>query len=179
MKHQKRSHPSNPKNNKKKEDPNSSEEIPSNFLKKSNLNISAGRVIYERARSRRQRHGLILSNSTNAETATPLGKSGKRGPGRAADLPHEYYSDKKSRIYEDDEDKVQELINAGRASATAFTRNNMMLHSSRLKYPKSQPAKKKMVSKFRGNKVLSNSKRRGSLSKKLNKSEKKLNEFLY
>lgn len=161
----------------------SSSEIPQERLQKSNLNISAGKVIYERARSRRQRHGLILSQSINAEYAIPLGKSGKRGPGRATDLPHEYYSDRQSRIYENDEEKVQALINAGRTSTTAFM--------TRTRNRKNRFQKKQMRKSSGWNSLIGRSlsrsdsggsdcrKRRDSLSRKLYKSEKKVNGFLY
>ena len=108
-------------------------------VKKSDLNISAGGVIYERAKSRRQRHRLALMASEQCiSDAVPLGTSGKsgkrgrysgrgRGPGCTADLPRDVAQDKTGRVnlhgyghrhYEHGEvEKVRELINKGKQAA--------------------------------------------------------------
>lgn len=108
-------------------------------VKKSDLNISAGGVIYERAKSRRQRHRLALMASEQCiSDAVPLGTSGKsgkrgrysgrgRGPGCTADLPRDVAQDKTGRVnlhgygyrhHEHGEvEKVRELINKGKQAA--------------------------------------------------------------
>ena len=53
-------------------------------LENKKCNVSDGRVIYEKARSRRERTRVILRG--DAETALPLGRSGPRGPHRTSDL---------------------------------------------------------------------------------------------
>eukprot|EP00957_Ditylum_brightwellii_P191880 14607264-Ditylum_brightwellii.AAC.1 len=75
-------------------------------LKHSNLNVSAGGNIYERAKSRRERHrqALMSSNNTALDSAIPLGRSGKRGPGRTADLHSDRIRDKLG-MQRDDEEK--------------------------------------------------------------------------
>ena len=53
-------------------------------LEKSSMNVSAGGIFYEKAKSRRARHRLALRD--NSETAVPLGKSGSRGPNRTSSI---------------------------------------------------------------------------------------------
>ena len=57
-------------------------------LQKKNLNVSAGRKIYERARSRRERdRAALMAHSHISRTeAIPLSRGGARGPG-LAELP--------------------------------------------------------------------------------------------
>eukprot|EP00978_Attheya_sp_CCMP212_P030127 scaffold109765_cov56-Attheya_sp.AAC.1 len=92
---------------------------PEKELQGSNLNISAGGVFYENARSRRERHRVVLMSSDRSSDAVPLGKSGKRGPGRTSDLPGDVAkaNNAKGETGEDGAKKVRELIDAGRSMA--------------------------------------------------------------
>eukprot|EP00526_Cylindrotheca_closterium_P020724 CAMPEP_0113639548 /NCGR_PEP_ID=MMETSP0017_2-20120614/20748_1 /TAXON_ID=2856 /ORGANISM="Cylindrotheca closterium" /LENGTH=204 /DNA_ID=CAMNT_0000550769 /DNA_START=9 /DNA_END=622 /DNA_ORIENTATION=+ /assembly_acc=CAM_ASM_000147 len=59
-------------------------------LKQENLNVSAGRTIYESARSRRERHRLALKNGMKlgeedgSNHIVALGRGGARGPNRSS-----------------------------------------------------------------------------------------------
>ena len=54
-------------------------------LRKKDLNVNAGRIIYERASSRHERHRRTLMEQTHIsrDTAIPLSRGGVRGPGLA------------------------------------------------------------------------------------------------
>ena len=57
-------------------------------------------------------------SSNQSSDAIPLGKSGKRGPGRTSDLPGDIARAKaKGETDEDGANKVRELIDAGRSMA--------------------------------------------------------------
>ena len=147
-------------------------------LKQSNLNSSAGGTIYERAKSRRERHRLALMSSQNSAGAITLGRSKKmgtgryqsktkfassskqtlvpnsasKGPGKAADMPRDItravtgrerietglafgrgLDKNQHREKVEDEEKVLELIDCGKAGALrALKRSKVPRASSQL-----------------------------------------------
>lgn len=120
------------KSNNDQEEQHNEEDL---HLKPSKLNVSAGRVIYEKARSRRERHRLALMSSDHSSDAMPLGKSGRRGPGRTTDMPR----DKRNEQFlghgdgeEESAKKVHELIRHGH-SAIASMSSSMSSSSSRFR----------------------------------------------
>ena len=127
---------------------NNDEGLEGLYLQKSNLNVSAGRKFYEKAKSRRSRHRLALMTSDQSSDAVPLGKGGKRGPGGTATIAGETAKNKRvrwigfsAREREEEEDKVQELIESSGASTGRKS--------------KISPALRKVTSPSRGNPTLS------------------------
>ncbi len=136
-------------------------------IQKSNLNASAGGEIYEKAKSRRHRHRLALMSSDQSSKAVPLGKSGKRGPGRTASLAGETMKNQGARRIrfgtrerDEEAEKVRELIETGRVAMERKPKNSLTLRkasSSRLNSTVSRSKITKNVEQSRSNLSVSSS----------------------
>ena len=112
--------------------PEAADDLDRVIIQDSNLNVSAGGVFYEKAKSRRQRHRLALMSSDQSSDAVALGKSINRGPGGTADLPGDIANERAGgKIGEDGAEKVRELIDSGRAAMAAKSRSSRKSFTSR------------------------------------------------
>jgi hypothetical protein len=112
--------------------PEAADDLDRVIIQDSNLNVSAGGVFYEKAKSRRQRHRLALMSSDQSSDAVALGKSINRGPGGTADLPGDIANERAGgKIGEDAAEKVRELIDSGRAAMAAKSRSSRKSFTSR------------------------------------------------